>query len=362
MSQQGSYSMQQIAFAFSQVVGAGDSVTSNFAQTITQKFDDLTSQFQQYLGSGWSMPWGPAIEQSGAAADNAMIVAAGSDASNNPVYIVAVAGTNPKSHLDGTEDLDVGAVVPFHVNAKINLDAQIDLGTSIGIAILEAMVPGRQTLQQYLESVASPSATLIFTGHSLGGALSPALALDLFVNKHMDLGKWGAVYVTPSAGPTPGNADFSTLFASTFPSTSDGWNLNVVNSLDCVPRAWSDLSSIPTIYEPNLGATSEITALVLAFERLRGSEGQFYAALPAFAFFGTYNPNALPAPPPPPSNEDLTPLQNATALFAAQALYQHIPAYVAQLTPELESFFAPPSLTAADYEKLLARAAVVRAA
>jgi hypothetical protein len=353
MTQQGSYTMQQIAFAFSQVVGAADSVTSNFAGTITEKFNALTSQFPQCLGTGWSMPWGPAVEESGAAADNAMIVVAGSDADDHPVFIVAVAGTNPKSHLDGTEDLDVGKVVPF------NEATQIDLGTSVGIAILEAMVPNTQTLQQYLESVASPSATLIFTGHSLGGALSPALALDLFVNRRMDLGKWGAVYVTPSAGPTPGDAAFASLFATTFPA-GGGWNLNVVNSLDCVPRAWNDLPSIPKVYEPNLEPTADIYALVKVFESLRGNEKQFYAALPAWAFFGTYNPNALP--PPPPNNDDPSSVYGPTVRFAAQALYQHIPAYIEQLTPELAPFFSAPPLTAIDCEKLLQRLPIVAAA
>ncbi len=301
------------------------------------------------------MPWGPAVEQSGAAADNAMIVVAGSDADDHPVFIVAVAGTNPKSHLDGTEDLDVGKVVPF------NGTAQIDLGTSVGIAILEAMVPNTQTLQQYLESVASTSATLIFTGHSLGGALSPALALDLFVNKGMKTSKWGAVYVTPSAGPTPGDAEFVSLFNSTFPPTP-GWNLNVVNSLDCVPMAWSDLSSIAKVYEPNIMPTAGIFALVQVFEHLLGNEKQFYAALPQSRFTGTYNPNPRPPPPPPPNNNDPSSLYGPTALFAAQALYQHIPAYIEQLTPELAPFFSPPPLTASDCEKLLQRLSIVAAA
>lgn len=349
MSQQGSYTMQQKVFAFSQVVGAGDAVTSNFTQAITNKFNDLTAQFPQYLGTGWSMPWGPAVYSApkSNAADNAMIVVAGSDSYGNPVTIVAVAGTNPKSHLDGTEDLDVGKVVPFHGTA------QIDQGTSIGLAILEALVPGTQTLQKYLESAASPAATLIFTGHSLGGALSPALALDLFANKGMDLGQWGAVYVLPSAGPTPGNGDFVELFTTTFP-TAGGWNVNVVNSLDCVPRAWNDLSSISTIYEPNIKPAGGILALVAVLETLLGSEKGFYAALPPSPFTGTFNPNALP--PPPPNGYD------PISLFAAQALYQHIPAYIEQVTPELAQFFSAPQLTVADYEKLLTRASTVAAA
>jgi hypothetical protein len=349
------YTLQQIAFAFSQVVGAGDAVTSDFTQTITNEFDELTTQFPQYLGTGWSMPWGPVVKQSGTAADNAMIVVAGTDANGNPVTIVAIAGTNPKARLDGIEDLDVGKVGPFKGSA------QIDQGTRIGINILEAMIPTTQTqtLQQYLQSVASPSATLIFTGHSLGGALAPALALDLFVNKGMQVSDWGAVYVTPSAGPTPGNADFVSLFATTFPP-SGGWNLNVVNSLDCVPRAWNDLSSIATIYEPNLDPSADILALVQAFENLLGKETQFYAALPAWGFFGTYNPNV--PPPPPPNNGDPSSLYSPTAVFAAQALYQHIPAYVEQLTPELAQFFSSPPLTVVDYERLLARASMVAAA
>lgn len=357
MSQQGSYNMQQKVFAFSQVVNAAQTVTSGFTEAITAKFNAMTSQFPQYLGTGWSMPWGPAVYTdvhptpgNGVAieaADNAMILVRGSDEAGDPVYIVAVAGTNPQSVLDRTEDLEVWKVTQFNSGG-----AQIDDGTNKGLGILESMSPNGQTLQQYLTSVASPEATLIFTGHSLGGALSPTLALDLFVNKGMQLPDWKAVYVMPTAGPTPGNADFVTLFATTF-LPSGGWNVNIVNSLDCVPLAWNNLSLIPGIYKPNIEPDAQIEHLVLFFEALRGKEKSFYETLPQLPFPGTYNSAAQP----PPIHAG-----DPTYEFAAQALYQHIMGYIEEITPELASFFSPAPLDAAAFERLLERVSPVSAA
>ncbi|OJA11955.1 hypothetical protein AZE42_08069 [Rhizopogon vesiculosus] len=120
------------------------------------------------------------------------------------------------------------------------------------------------TLHAFLSGIpASASTRVVFTGHSLGGALSPTIALALVKSRTMQ----GEVLVYPTAGPSPGNGSFAKLFAQTFPSPPNTgsdveyavWNRNIINSLDIVPQSWctrpkqspvQNMDNIPPIYGP----------------------------------------------------------------------------------------------------------------
>ncbi|HEU4888283.1 MAG TPA: hypothetical protein VFV49_10375, partial [Thermoanaerobaculia bacterium] len=222
----------------------------------------------------WQIIWGPVIFESTGplgrpsdVADNTMVAFKGTDG-GKPVVVVAIAGTNYLSLFGiGREDIVGPTPVPFSGTAWIAA------GTHRGVSILETMKDpgGRGALQPFLESQASTGTTLVFTGHSLGGALSPSLALDLAVNKHFDLTRWAKVYVYPTAGPTPGNQAFSDLFAKTFPSVPptdsthfNAWNMDISNSLDIVPRAWAALSTLPSLYaQPGeIGVVNAVQTIV----------------------------------------------------------------------------------------------------
>ncbi|MEN9864973.1 MAG: hypothetical protein RL748_563 [Pseudomonadota bacterium] len=64
-----------------------------------------------------------------------------------------------------------------------------------------------QTPQQFLNSKVNANDTLIFTGHSLAGALSPTMAMFLYSDPANS--GWKSIHVQPSAGATPGNAAFA---------------------------------------------------------------------------------------------------------------------------------------------------------
>jgi hypothetical protein len=240
-----------------------------------------------YMGT-WQIVWGPAVFSLTGIPDNVVYVAR--KEAESPVYVVAVAGTNDASTLGKTdEDGQVETTITWKQAFIEDMDGQtllgdqyenpdpafpnpcLSTGTALGVRCLLRACPNPDTnchdknpvrLLDYLKSLESNQATLIITGHSLGGALAPTLALALFT-KGGPLTKknWGAVYVLPTAGATPGNDDFSKSFQSVFPgippdvpnntqskplnlstepnpSTREMWNRNIANKFDVVPLAW----------------------------------------------------------------------------------------------------------------------------
>jgi len=335
------YTLQQQVFTLSFLANAVDGKTGSVATleadaaaVIHEKLSNPTVVAQ--IGSSWRIIWGPIVVQEPGSdvADNAMVVYRGSSA-GEPVYVVGIAATNAGSKFDqDEEDRDVGTTVPFDGNG-----AWIAAGTSVGVQNLKAMTdPAGGSLQSFLQSQAASNATLIFAGHSLGGALSPTLALDLVVNEGFAPANWKDVFVYPSAGPTPGNQRFHDLFASTFvqqPSAAEAWNawnMDVVNSLDIVPRAWNQLPSLPALY-PRLPAkdAAEVLGLVTAvIAKDRLSTTNVYATLPTSSFTGQFNPSAPPKP-----GARLLPLPTYVQGYSDQAFYQHIAAYLETIVPEL---------------------------
>ena len=225
----------------------------------------------KYGVQGWEVVWGPVVwmnapTSSQQGADNTWYVA------NNPkatfadgeynTYVIAIAGSQgvpSKSYDYVTEDSAVTEVVDFDKFAEGGLKSPdsgwhpldkspvIASGTAIGVSVLASNPPPSTAaasnilLGDFLESLPS-DARVIFTGHSLGGALSPTLALGYL--RYGTLGKFasGNVLTYPTAGPSPGNAAFTSLFTSSFPAINgDGyrtWNINVTNYYDAVPQAW----------------------------------------------------------------------------------------------------------------------------
>jgi hypothetical protein len=184
------YTLQQQAFTLSFFANAASRLTGTVAQLQTDaatKINGLLNEqlVTQQIGS-WHIVWGPIViqEPGSSVADNAMVVYQGANG-GNPVYVVGVAATNALSQFDvQVEDLDVASTVAFGSNG-----AAVSAGTSIGVKNLETMTDPNHggTLQSFLQSKAARNATLIFAGHSLGGALAPALALDLAVHQGFDV-------------------------------------------------------------------------------------------------------------------------------------------------------------------------------
>lgn len=251
-----------------------------------------TPSIQKDIGN-WDVVWGPVVYnvRPSKYATNAMYVAR-----NGNQYVVAVAGTNPSSFYDWIlEDFSIKKQVSWpYGDIPLDLDPKISKGTSRGLNILlQKMKSSGKTVLEFLGETVKNSADeieIIFTGYSLGGALSPAVALAAFDQK----GEWVGekpfiISVYPLGGPTSGNQDFSTYYDSQLgASTKRIWN-----DIDIVPHIWNEtmLSEIPSLYEPEIKPDLTMRSFVLIAKGL--SEGGNYTQiLPATpGLKGTVNPS-----------------------------------------------------------------------
>lgn len=312
----------------------------------TLKINELlqtNADVRAYLGTDWQVVWGPALANSlkkssvsapdSFVTDNTMYVARGTDlATGKPLYVVATSGTNAVSQKDARfED--------FNINKEQDWGARktgkISAGSALGFSILSAMTDAAtgKTLLEFLATLGGAGPTQVaFTGHSLGGALSPLMALHC-IEWQQQMGYTNLnVSVYPIAGPTPGNTDFATYAAQTF---GEGYH-SVINANDLVPHAWQKdmFAKIPSLYKNappfnpggngGFGLTRDEQ---LSYDSLRVvvefKTYQRIAPEREFVFSGTPNVYA-----------------DGSGSFFKEAQYQHVLAYYK------EAFGFPPSIMA----------------
>lgn len=298
------YALNLLAGSASLRVGTVQQLEAFAAAKINAVFAD--SAVQALIGT-WETVWGPIVYQHNtdqpSVADNTMYVAKRTDTST-PEYVIGVAGTNPDSWFGWLiEDFTLLPMVSWPYASVPSPVPQISQGTNTGINVLFGMVSSGQTLIDFLSSTtsaASASFPLWVTGHSLGGALSPTLALAL-ADQQGQAGKWdpsslAQISVLPTAGPTPGDFNFSNYYNLRLgSSTSRFWN-----GLDLVPHAWelTMIAQIPNLYAPNIepntaiNAVAAIAAAKSANAALKGGSPMTQLLPQTKPLPGTFNPNA----------------------------------------------------------------------
>jgi hypothetical protein len=145
---------------------------------------------------------------------------------------------------------------------------KIARGTKIGLdVLLNTLTDDGLSLSQFLGKQVEDSTkplSITVAGHSLGGALSPAVALALLdtqgSSSHWDPSSTASIAVQPSAGPTPGNEVWRDYYDSRLCKATD----RLWNHIDIVPHAWqlSMLEEIPSLYNPSIPTSTLITKLV----------------------------------------------------------------------------------------------------
>ncbi len=298
------FSLNLLANSASIKVGTVQELEAIAAAKIKAVFAD--TGVQALIGT-WETIWGPIVFQHDTSkpsvADNTMYVAKRTDTAS-PEYVVAIAGTNPDSWYGWlVEDFTLVPMVAWPYASFSGTPPKISQGTHTGIGILFNMVSGGQTLTQLLTSLTSSASAafpLWFTGHSLAGALSPTLALAL-ADQQGQSGNWdpnsrAQISVLPTAGPTPGDQNFSTYYGQRLGgTTSRFWN-----GLDIVPHAWqlSMIAEIPEIYAPNIQASTAINA-VSAIAAANSAAAALSGGSPLIQLLtqtqplpGTFNPDA----------------------------------------------------------------------
>jgi hypothetical protein len=363
------YSTSQIVYTFSFSAGSAGGVSfDNTSGGGLQALQDFVMKvesdvlqdptIQGFIGSDWQIVWGPVAfsdDTSGPTvrADNTM--GCYYSASQN-LFVVAIAGTDFASTFDWLdEDFDVLTQVPW-TTAGGTGSGNISGGANEGLQILLAMTDSSgntmlSTLAQFISTNTVTGATIAVTGHSLGGALSPVLALFMSDNQSK-LGLDGqSLAVYASAGPTPGDAAFASTYEAAIANGAISYS-SVYNTLDVVPLAWavSDLATIPTLYDahikpastdspPDAFMGSVIAGVVMALAEQSVSYTQVSTGRSSLA--GTFNilvdagasslMDLLKSSLPSALSTYFESITNVVR-FAAQAASQHTTAYPALLS------------------------------
>lgn len=313
---------QQQFFTLSMLINRA--VHHHFSQ---EQLQQSLSEFATSIGQ-WSIVWGPYYYQPSSAAGivNALYVA-----KQDSTLVVSVSATREKSIYDWQEeDLNATPVAWQYASGAGNITAGDNLGLTniLGALTDNTGATAPQTIQQYLSSIADKSTLdLVITGHSLGGALAPLLAMALLdpastLNQNPDqdvsINQWQSLYLMPTAGPSPGDQTFVAYFQQTVANAGDKWNNAFIwNSLDVIPHAWSaaTLAQLSTLYSDISLPSQGCIALTIQYMQTNSAEGNYTQFEPQPAIIGTLQPY-----------EGL--FIGPQVKFLAQLMYQHVRAYI----------------------------------
>ncbi len=229
---------------------------------VNEKTHELVAaglEFFKPLIGPWKLVWGPGVFQvvPGAIPAHTMFVAEHEESGE---LFVAIAGTNPFSaYAWFGEVLNVSETRAWRYGDAPESVA-VSTGMLKGLLALQGMVPltgipgANVTVENFLAArfaVEGDPVEMTVSGHSMGAAFSPTLALWLLdTQSQWDHHDRAMISVYTYAGPTPGNDAFASYFDARF-----GHRVHrIANPLDVVTHAWNvgDLADVKALYTPEI--------------------------------------------------------------------------------------------------------------
>lgn len=310
------YSKEQIMLNFSYMAYYGFGLVGSDQENGLAISKDIQRALKTWkvVKNQWDLVWGPCVSAfiGSRHDDNMMFVVRNRE--DPAQYVIAIRGTNPVSLQDWLfEDFNVLPMVKWPYGEDKGR-GKISKATETGLKCLHAMrapadVPGEgKSLFEFIrdELEDKPQASICVTGHSLGGALAPTLALWLKDIQAEQLSTQAHISTVAFAGPSAGNKDFAQYSDQRFGADC----IRVANSLDVVPYAWStkSLLKLYTLYTPHWLLPGPVLAAG-------------FSAMIAISLPGRYH--QINADTPSLQGNFRSLLHN----YFTQALYQHVVGY-----------------------------------
>lgn len=323
------YSREQVMLTLAFVSYLGFAEVSSGIAGSERTYDKIRDALKTLppIKDDWEIVWGPAHHKLPLAIFDENLMFVVKSTRDPSQYAVVIRGTNPVSITNWVlQDFSIVRRHRWPYGGPADPSPKISIGTARGLQSLQKLVPDTglpgagSTLYQFLASevqrARAPRLTIAVTGHSLGGALSPAVALWLAdtqqLSDHPESPPWdpglkATLEVYPFAGPSPGDE----LFAKYYDSRLGKSTNRVWNELDVVPHGWEEvmLKKLPTLYDPAISPGLLMRGVLWSASFL--------------AMFGKYQ--QILGETPPVQGGKVSP---AFGDYIEQMLYQHTGAYV----------------------------------
>jgi hypothetical protein len=225
---------------------------------------DIESHLEQPdlpTANAWRVVWGPAVNR-----PNMWYIARGPNSLGRSSLALVIRGTNLGDSWGLLQDLDLKLVpVPF-ADERTPPEARIAQGFAEAFDNLSRATDEQgQTAFDFLADALEPGTVLDVVGHSLGGTMTPIVALAVKQ-------AFASTKVRPFAfaGMSPGNLAFAKLYVSSFPGQPSRW----INDIDIISMFYGGMDEMLKLFPPPGPVCPGYVAYLVSLVTNRGEYAQ----------------------------------------------------------------------------------------